>query len=444
MKQLKFFKKIIIGLIKFHIQIGLISWFLFFVNCNNNSTDSNSQSVVNIIGNIIDFASGQGLNGTIVKIVNKHDAYQTTTGIGGAFSFQNIQEGEYLLSTTTNQNGEVLIDTCGNYDTNNPDWGSIYSRTFVSITGRIILEGENDNSFIKIELLGTDKSALTTNQGNFRIDFIFPDIYDLFISKDENYSTYQIKDIDLEAGEIYKVDTLLTYKYRPLNLREATEINLPYLPISGFAFVGGKYYYGKSILGLFEYNPNSGIESLIYSHYYLGDPAVISDYSDGIWASGDEATSPHMHRKYSLTQQVIVDSIPISISFFSYQGSIAWDPLNNYLVGHSWGTDIYLYSISTQLLKTVTPNLEYNMNLYSSIHFNEILIDESGQVYTIVRLVPYQGLTQNHLYVFNNTTDFEKVQIYKFQQDLPNYQKLSYKEGGLYMIISNKIYQLIL
>lgn len=230
------------------VSLLFFSFFLFF-QCNKESTtgpgDKPDDTSHFISGIILDKASSEGLSGSIVKISNIQNTYQTTTEASGSFGFSDVQSGEYQLSTVTIQNNKILSDTCGIFNTDSSDWGIIYSKTFASITGTIQLEGQTDYSFINVQLLGTDKSAVTTNQGRFRIDFIFPDTYDLFISK-EDYKAIRINDLSIRQGDLFEVDTTINYRFKPLGLEEAPELSFlcsrdP--EATKFCYAGGFFWY---------------------------------------------------------------------------------------------------------------------------------------------------------------------------------------------------------
>jgi hypothetical protein len=406
------------------------------------NSESNSDNSNSIIGRIIDKASNLSSSGTLVKIVNNENAYQVTTDASGNFSFTNINQGDYELIVVNSSDLISITDTVGIYSTTIPDWGDIYAELFASIRGKILIEGLSDYSFVNVQLLGTDKNALTTNQGNFRIDFIFPDLYDIYISvDDQNYNSYQIKDINLGAGDIYTIDTLLTLKFRNVTLLEATDIILPSVLYTNFTYAEGKYWYGKSIKGLFSYDPLLEEENLVFSHYFLGDPKVINDYNDGIWFTGDQATE-WMHRKYSINEDEIIDSVSAGESFTTY--SIAWDSDGNNLVSHAvLEMNLLVYSMSSRQLTTISPLLEYDPKDYESIRFYDIHIGENGTIYTLIRYRPTGLDEQLHLYIFENLINLKTVQIYKFPS--LNFSRFSYKEGKIYTIqTGGQIFEILL
>ncbi len=410
-----------------------ISLYLFGCHDASTNSDPESPSKNSVIGRIVDKASNLGSSGTLVKIVNDQNAYQVNTDAGGNFSFINIDKDEYRLIVVGSSDSRSVSDTIGIYSSTDPDWGDIYAELFASIQGKIIIEGSTDHSFVSIQLLGTDKSAITTNQGNFRIDLIFPGLYDLYISvEDENYASYHFKDLTLAAGDIYIVDTVLTYKFKRAELRVVSDINLPTVLRTNFAYADGKYWYGKSIKGIYSYDPISEAEKRVFNHYFLGDPRVVYDYDDGIWSSGDQATT-WMIRKYSISQAVVTDSLPVPSGFSVY--SLAWDMSSNSLISHAISAmELLMYSLSTKELTTLKPNLQYDPREYDSIRFYDILVEEGGKVYTLVRYKPKDLDEELHLYIFDNLSDLNTLNIYKIPGALHN--RLSYKEGKLYIIKS--------
>lgn len=441
----------------------LVSCFLLFLSCEKDpSAPSSNSNKYSIIGKIVDQASGQGLATTLVKIVSIQNAYQTTTGAEGSFSFQNIASGEYLLTTEKSQNEKVLIDTCGNYNTDTPDWGTIYSQTFASITGMIKLEGENDYSFINVQLLGTDKSALTTNQGNFRIDFVFQDTYDLYISKDENYKEIRINNLVINQGEVFEIDTTMKYRFKPLILDEATDLSFLTDKDAGFCFASG-YFWFTNIKGLLKYDLINNIEEQVYilynsgpysGIYYLGEPYVTYDYSDGIWLSMDEP-SEWYYRKYSIINNGIIDSVRVNTLPSHHPFRIAYDPITDLLVFFQSYTAfypiIYKYDLQSHNIEPVNLQLEeYDFSNYKEINIDQIFIDPNGKVYFVLVIYDLNDIKKFHLYICNNLTDLDLIQIYKFP-DFYNFSgRLSFYNNDIYTIysryqptIGGKVYKLI-
>ncbi len=425
-------------------------WFLLFLSCEKDSTAPPSNSnEYSIIGKIVDQASGQGLTATLVKIVNNQNAYQTTTGDLGSFGFQNVTSGDYLLTVEISQNGEVLSDTCGNYNTDTPDWGTIYSQTFATISGIIKLEGEDDHSFINVQLLGTDKSAVTTNQGKFRIDFIFPDTYDLYISKDDNYKEIRINDLLIHQGEIFKVDTTMKYRFKPLILKEVTDLSFLTDKDAGFCFANGHFWI-TNIKGLLKYDPLNNIEEQVYilynsepysGIYYLGEPYVTYDYNDGIWLTMDEPNEWY-YRKYSIINGGIIDSVKVNSLPTHYPFRIAYDPINDGLIliesYTAFYPNIHTYNLQNHSVETVNLQLEeYDFNNYKSIKVDQIFIDPNGKVYFTLETIYLDDKKDYHLYVCNNLTDLNLIQIYKFP-DFYNFSgRLSFYNNDLYAIYRN-------
>lgn len=433
-----------------------ISSFLLLISCEKNSNHPTSSSnEYSIVGKIIDQASGQGLEGSIVKIVNDQNAYQITSGTGGAFSFQNIKSGEYLLTTESSQNGKILTDTCGNYNTDTPDWGNIYSNTFASIRGTINLDGETDHSFINVQLLGTDKSAITNNRGKFRIDFIFPDTFDLYISKDKNYKEIRLNDLVMHQGDIFEIDTTMLYRFKPLVLEEQTGLDSLSDKDAGFCFASGYFWY-TNIKGLLKYDPINTQEEQVFvlnntgpyaGIYYLGIPYVTYDYGDGIWLSMDEPSELY-YRKYSIINNSITDSIQVKTLPSHHPFRIAYDPINNYLVLFESYTAFYpkihKYDLVSHNIETVNLQLEeYEFSNYKDIEISEIFIDPNGKVYFILKIKDLNDIIKYHLYICNNLSELNLIQIYKFP-DTYNYSKrLSFYNNEVYTVYGGKVYKLV-
>ena len=121
----------------------IILFILLIFSCQKETTNP-SLTEISISGQVIDKASGLGLSGTVVKISNNESAYCTTTGTNGYFGFQDIKPGEYMMITETVLDNHLLKDTCGTYNTNVPDWGTIFTEHFAAIRGTVSLKGVED------------------------------------------------------------------------------------------------------------------------------------------------------------------------------------------------------------------------------------------------------------------------------------------------------------
>lgn len=438
------------------ISLSIFICFIVFSNCKKETTNPAIEpDQKSIIGKIVDKASGQGLSGTLVKISNNHNAYQTTSGTAGSFGFQNIVNGEYLLTTETSENGKSLSDSCGIYNTDTSDWGTIYSSTFASIMGTVKLDGQSDHSFINVQLLGTNKSAVTTNQGKFRIDFIFPDAYDLYISTDENYKEIRFNNLVILQGEIFMVDTTLQYRFKPLVLEEEPSIDFLNDKAAGFCYVDGFFWFTNN-KGLLKYDPINNIEEQVYILYnsgpysginYLGEPYVTYDYNDGIWLTMDEPNEWY-YRKYSIINSGIIDSIKVNNLPSHHPFRIAYDSINNCLVLFESYTAFYpkihKYNLQNQNIETVDLQLqEYNFSNYNSINIDQIFIDPNGKVYFILKTIDLNDKKEYHLYICNNLTDLNLIQIYKFPSTYNYANRLSYYDNDIYTNRSGKQYKLI-
>lgn len=436
----------------------IFSCLLLFFECNKESStepgDRPDDTSHSISGIILDKASSDGLSGTIVKIGNSQNTYQTTTAASGSFSFQDIQSGVYQLSTVTIQNSKTLMDTCGIFNTDSTDWGIIYSQTFASITGTIRLEGQTDYSFINVQLLGTDKSAVTTNQGKFRIDFLFPDTYDLYISKDDDYKEIRINDLSINQGDMFIVDTTINYRFKPLELEVTTDLSVLSDKDAGFCYVNDKFWYTNS-MGLLKYDPINSIEEQVYilynsspfsSIHYLGIPYVTYDYDDGIWLSMDEP-SVWYYRKYSISGNRIIDSVKVNSLPSHDVFNLAYDPISNVLVFFDYTSfypKIYTYDPITKNVTTISFQLEeYNFDNYKSINIVDIFIDPTGRLYLILSLKDLNDQYSRHLYVCNSLENTKLIQIYKFPTYYGYWNRLSYYNNEIYTINRGTVYKFV-
>lgn len=406
---------------------------LLVLSCSNDSTNPESNSDQHsIVGKILDKASNQGISGSLVKIANDKNAYQTVTGAGGSFSFQDIASGEYVLTTELSHDNKVVVDTCGKYSTTVPDWGTIYSNIFASITGTIRIEDETDYSLINVQLLGTDKSALTTNKGKFRIDFIFPDTYDLYITKDKNFNEIKIKDIRLSAGQILEVDTLLTYKFKPLKLIPRDDLSFLSDAYTGFCYYNG-YFYFTGNDGIYRYNPANEEKTKVYDHYYIGKPHLTYDYTENVWISGDEMSNSQ-YRKFSLPESVVIDSV----KFDAYNDELAWDPTNNSLISVIYAPTLVVYSFDTHTTTRITPEIkEFDPADYKRLSFNNIFIDPEGKIYVTVLVKDNYDHLKTYLCVWDNLKTMNLLKIYKFPTNFHYLSSLSYYDGKIYTVNYN-------
>jgi hypothetical protein len=432
-----------------NIYFLLVIYVLLFISCANDSTTPTSNSnEYSIIGKIVDKSSGQGLQGTLVKIESNQNAYQAFTGEDGSFGFQNINSGEYLLSTETSLEGKIIIDTCGYYNTESTNWGTIYTDSFASIIGIVHLEGASDHSFINVQLLGTDKSALTTNQGNFRIDFIFPDTYDIYISKEGTYKEIRINDLEIKQGDIINVDTTMSYRFKPLVLEEESELDFLINKNSGFCYANGYFWYTNGF-GLIQYDQINQTEEQVYIHspFYLGDPYVTYDYDDGIWLSGDEPYELY-YRKYSISENAIIDSIRLNSLPLHDLFRIAYDPLSDNLVLFESYTaffpKIHKLDFQSGAIQTVDLQIEeFDFNNYKNINIDRIFIAPTGKVYFIIITTDLNDIRKYYLYLCNNVIDLKLIQIYKFPDSYKYFNRLSYYNNEIY-IIGAKVHKLVL
>lgn len=428
--------------------MGLVA-LLVLVGCTPDNPAAPLEKVyASIIGQILDKASGNGIPSAYVKITQEGNTYGTTTNSSGHFNFADINSGTYKLISEVTNNGTVIIDTVGFFSTDSTDWGLILSEIFVSISGTITLEGELDNSFIDVLLLGTGSSAVTDNGGHFRFDFILPGQYDLYASFSDDYLEYRVNDLLLNAGESFVVDTTLSYRFRPLELLTLE----PLFPSArnrgygGYAYYDGNFYYGNQ-LGLRKYSVQDETDSLIYSRQFLGQLMITSDYTDGVWFNMDQPDNLQC-RRYSISTNTITDSIP-SQTFLTFQFSTAWDPLTQKLFGIQWGggTKIKIYDPETGVVETKEFPFQYDASKYDHLSLLNIFIDPYAKLYLVVGYHTVDA-SETHLYVCTNTIDFEVENIYRIDTDYNAWSKLWWYEDRLlseaYLWDQNILYEFIL
>jgi hypothetical protein len=407
------------------------------VGCNSDNPTSPPGSIsASIIGQVLDKASGNAISSAYVKIIQEENAYGTTTDGSGHFSFKDIRAGTYELISEVNQSGTTLTDTVGFFSTDSTDWGLIYNEIFASISGTIRIEGETDHSFIVVQLLGTGNSALTDNGGRFRFDFILPGQYDLYATnEDADFIEYRQNNIVLNAGDIFLLDTTLSFMFRPLVLSPTPEL----YPTSsakgsgGFAYFDGIFYYGGN-QGLWAYNPETELDTLIYRHQFLGTPKIASDYNDGCWLASD--TPEHwIWRKYSTTEGTVTDSLPNTQ--FAVDGfNLAWDPITSRLFGVGWsnqGPALNIYDPSTGSIGNVLLPLIYDESKYLDLRIAGIFIDPNGKLYLTIRYQNADGW-QNHLYLCNNTVDFEFNSVYRIVTDFSTWSKICWFDDRVILV----------
>jgi hypothetical protein len=437
-----------------------------FVQCGKDSTTepggNPDPASHTISGIIIDQASSEGLSGTIVKIGNIQNTYKTTTEASGSFSFKNIQDGEYQLSTVTIQNRKILTDTCGMFHTDSSDWGIVYSQTFASISGTIKLEGQTDCSFINVQLLGTDKSAVTTNQGKFRIDFIFPDTYDLYISMDNDYKEIRINDLTIDQGDLFVVDTMLIRRFKQIEIEESTSLSFLNEKSTRFCYANGYFWYCRDYIisdsinefvssGFFRNDPLTQLEEPVYTvpgMGYLDIEFLSYDYNDGMWLGREMADTIWHQSAYEIRYSIASNSITDSINIDSFPcwncGGIACDPVSHTLVFFELNTSslkITCYDPATKNYETsVLPFIEYDISQFKRISLLEVFIDPSGKLYLLLLLKDLYDQISYNIYTCNGIKDGSQIRIYKSPGGIFSF---FYYNNDMYAFINDRIYRLL-
>ena len=419
--------------------------------CNSEDpTSPPGNTSASIIGQVLDKASGNSISSAYVKIIQDDNSYATNTDGSGHFSFKDIQSGTYELISEVNQSGIILTDTVGFFSTDSTDWGMIYNEIFVSISGRILVEGVSDHSFTRVQLLGTGNAALTDNGGRFRFDFILPGQYDLYATNDDaDYSEYRQNNIVLGAGDLFLLDTTLHFMFQPLTFTTIPEL----YPVTswqgggGFAYFDGKFYSGGGE-GLRYYDAQTELDTLIYRHQFLGSPKIASDYEDGFWLASD-TPEYWIYRRYSITEQTVTDSIAHS-QFGIDAFNLAWDPLTSRLIGVGWlaeGPALNIYDPSLGSIEAIRFPFNYDPEKYLDLRIAGIFIDPTGKLYLTVRYQNSDGW-QNHLYICHDTVDFEFEKVYRIETEFSVWSKICWYEGRLLMVPasgnSDYFYEIIL
>ena len=196
-----------------------------FISCDQDAENDNSEISSNksIIGRVLDNASQEPLTNCTLVLENTENSYLSSTDDNGYFEFREIVTGDYDLITKkaivasefdSISDISEIVDSLGTYSTDSTNWGrNILSSIFSSAIGQIELPDVDDYSEIAVTLLGTDKTALTTNKGFFRFDFLLPGTYDLKFEKD-GYRDIKIIDIELSQGTNFSIDTTMQTIYK--------------------------------------------------------------------------------------------------------------------------------------------------------------------------------------------------------------------------------------
>jgi hypothetical protein len=216
-------------------------------------------------------------------------------------------------------------------------------------------------------------------------------------------------------------------------MEEATELAFVSGKDAGFCYADNHFWY-TNYKGLLKYDPVNVIEEQVFvlqngdpygGIYYLGEPYVTYDYGDGIWLTMDEPKEWY-YRKYSISQDKIIDSIKVNNLPTHNVFRTAYDSNKDALVLFesytSFHPNIHIYDLSTHHVETINLNLkEYDFDEYSSINIDQIFIDPQGKIYMTLLIYDLNDKKYYHLYICNNTTDFDLIQIYKF----PDFYKFS-------------------
>jgi len=445
---------------KSHI-ISLFVVLLLFISCEEIFNASSSS----VVGRLTDQASMKPMANTTLLLENSKNSYISLSNADGYFEFKDIKEGTYTLiskkrfetsasSVTTFMKVKSddpylseITDTIGQFSTDNTNWGEVYSKTFASITGTVTLSGADDYSEITVKLLGTDKIALTTNNGKFRFDFLFPGTYDLVFEK-VNYRKISVKDITLTKGSEYQSDTVLSLVYKMLMI-ETNALVWPQRTIIDFTFSDGKFWFCDSPEPLTSFDPVTNVETATlwkgtdyFTHPYglAGTCHIAETYENAFWISGDGASDIYF-RKVSVqgNQPAVVDSVHLNVFSSVTMYNFGWDPISKQLVAITgYNNQMKLYDPVTKQTKLVSVDIspefdptEYKENVQK---INTILFMPDGTLYMTVVKETLAGKKTYLLFKFDGLTTLNLVDAYIFPS---GYSKLfnpfSYYNGDVYL-----------
>lgn len=242
-------------------------------------------------------------------------------------------------AVSNNQNNEIT-DTLGSFITNSTNWGDIYSQTFCSITGNIVVPETNDYSEVIVKLLGTDKTALTTNKGFFRFDFLFPGKYDIKFEK-EQLRDLKIIDIEITQGVEIFIDTIMKPIHNVITI-EKNAISWATRPVQDFIYCNNKFWFLIGGKGLFSYQPEAQTEKVelwedlgIDGPYGLaGVGSLTNCYDNTFWVCGDGMSI--INRRVNSSPVSVIDSIQAYLTPYG----LGWDENTKSLIGISWNSNI--------------------------------------------------------------------------------------------------------
>ncbi|MEE9119589.1 MAG: hypothetical protein V3U02_13485 [Calditrichia bacterium] len=106
---------------------------------------------------------------------------------------------------------------------------------------------------------------------------------------------------------------------------------------------------------------------------------------------------------------------------------------------------IHKYDLQNHSIETVNLQLEaYDFSIYKTIDVSQIFIDPNGKVYFILAIKDLNDIWEYHLYICNNLSDLNLIQIYKFPSTYNYSRRLSYYNNEIYTIYSGKVYKFVL
>ncbi|MFB6342633.1 hypothetical protein ACE1ET_12970 [Saccharicrinis sp. FJH62] len=433
------------------INIFLFVLIILLSSCIKEPVETDRSS---IIGRVLDKASGQPLSSATLIIENEDNNYISTTNFDGYFEFKEIINGEYTviskkkedaITTKSSQFDGEITDTLGFFSTDSKNWGNLYSQTFCSLTGNITIPEISDYSEINVKLLGTDKSALTTNKGFFRFDFIFPGIYDIVLEKD-NYRKLSVNNIIVNKGEIYNIDTIIQPIHKLITIEE-NALEWPHRDVIDFAFCEGKFWYCKSADPLMAYNPESGIESShlwknldFMNHPYglAGNCDITDTYENSFWISGDAAVKWYVRKiEIKNNNALIVDSVDTG-KYGMMPYNFGWDPKSKSLiVPTGYNDQLQVFNTNSRQLKTISVNLdlEYEETIYKGDggYIRSIIVDPNGTIFLLIFKETIYDKRVMFMFKYDDLENMNLIDSYIFPDTYTKFNMLSYYMGNIYI-----------
>lgn len=319
----------------------------------------------------------------------------------------------------------------------------MYSKTFCSISGTIEVSGTDDFSEIEVQLLGTEKSALTTNKGNYRFDFVFPGTYDILITK-SGFKKIQKKDININQGDVYNLDSIISPIHKIIKIEESALIWGERI-VRDFAFCEGKFWYSNGDEPIMSFDPILKEETpelwKNYSGYdfpyFLAGYCDITDtYENSFWICGDGVGPVDIRRISTKENKIeVIDSINIR-DFNTGLYDYGWDTKDSRLVFPQTNKLIIINTATkTSSEINVDLSLPYEEEVYQGNggSISSIIITNERTVYLLVTKKNLYNKAIRFLFRYNNLDDMTLLDSYIFPDTYSKKYGLSYYNGHIYL-----------